>query len=182
MINRNPPARFGLVVCLLGVWCAGCSGTPFGEQLAERLSEPGNPVEETTVVNGLPRGAAADMPTGEQPTEQPPGSGGPLEDVEERSPSNPTASTTASGDVSKSRLAPPPPPNGLRETSSTKPPATPSSPPRNPTPYRLLLRLPAADPAAPAEAVTQALRGAGILFEVETIERLPPQPPSPPAP
>lgn len=51
-------------------------------------------------------------------------------------------------------------------------------------PYRLLLRLPAADPSAPAEAVTQALRAAGLDFVVETIERAPvaadPQPPEAP--
>jgi hypothetical protein len=42
-----------------------------------------------------------------------------------------------------------------------------------PAPYRLVLRLPAADPAAPSEAVTEALRAAGVTFEVETIERVP---------
>jgi hypothetical protein len=39
-------------------------------------------------------------------------------------------------------------------------------------PYRITLRLPQADPAAPAEVVTQALRAAGVPFEVETIERM----------
>ena len=46
--------------------------------------------------------------------------------------------------------------------------------PRDPQPYRVILRLPAADPSAPAEAVTKALRAAGLPFEVETIERLQP--------
>ena len=41
-----------------------------------------------------------------------------------------------------------------------------------PLPYRLVLKLPAVDPSAPAEAVTQALRAAGLPFEVETIERI----------
>jgi hypothetical protein len=40
-------------------------------------------------------------------------------------------------------------------------------------PYRLTLRLTAADPSAPAEAVTRALRAAGLAFEVEVIERIP---------
>jgi hypothetical protein len=39
-------------------------------------------------------------------------------------------------------------------------------------PYRITLKLPLADPAAPAESVTQALRAAGVPFEVETIERI----------
>jgi DNA topoisomerase-1 len=42
-----------------------------------------------------------------------------------------------------------------------------------PRPYRITIRLAAADPAAPAESVTDALRRAGIGFEVETIEKIP---------
>ena len=44
--------------------------------------------------------------------------------------------------------------------------------PQKPVPYRVLLRLPATDPAAPAEALTRALRAANLPFEVETIERV----------
>lgn len=39
-------------------------------------------------------------------------------------------------------------------------------------PYRITIRLSSADPAAPAEGVTDALRKAGIGFEVETIEKI----------
>ena len=39
-------------------------------------------------------------------------------------------------------------------------------------PYRLLLWLPAVDPSAPSEAVSGALRAAGVRFEVERIERV----------
>ncbi len=42
-----------------------------------------------------------------------------------------------------------------------------------PAPYRVTIRLPQADPSAPAEVVTRALRAAGVPFEVETIERMP---------
>jgi hypothetical protein len=49
-------------------------------------------------------------------------------------------------------------------------------------PYRVTLKLPAADPSAPAEAVTEALRAAGVRFEVETIERVPPAGTAAPAP
>jgi hypothetical protein len=50
-----------------------------------------------------------------------------------------------------------------------------------PVPYRITLKLPQADPAAPAESVTQALRAAGLRFEVEMIERVQPTSASPPA-
>jgi outer membrane biosynthesis protein TonB len=43
---------------------------------------------------------------------------------------------------------------------------------QKPVPYRVLLRIPATDPAAPAEALTRALRAANLPFEVETIERV----------
>ena len=41
----------------------------------------------------------------------------------------------------------------------------------NPQPYRIIIRLSGADPSAPAESVTEALRKAGVQFEVEKIER-----------
>ena len=41
----------------------------------------------------------------------------------------------------------------------------------NPQPYRIILRLSGANPSAPAEKVTEALRTAGVQFEVEKIER-----------
>ena len=56
-----------------------------------------------------------------------------------------------------------------------------SSPPSNPVPYRVTLRLPRADPAAPAEVLTRALRAAGVPFEVETIERMAPSATATPA-
>ena len=40
-----------------------------------------------------------------------------------------------------------------------------------PQPYRIILRLSAANPSAPAETVTKALIKAGVEFEVEKIER-----------
>ncbi|MFN7677480.1 MAG: hypothetical protein ACK5QW_02650, partial [Cyanobacteriota bacterium] len=63
-----------------------------------------------------------------------------------------------------------------------KPKARPAANPSAPTPYRVTLRLPEADPSAPAEAVTQALRAAGIPFEVETIEKMKPAVPTTPEP
>ncbi len=44
--------------------------------------------------------------------------------------------------------------------------------PLSPHPYRITIKLSKADPSAPAEAVTKALRNAGVSFEVEMIERL----------
>ena len=47
--------------------------------------------------------------------------------------------------------------------------------PRQPlAPYRITIRLSGADPAAPAEAVTKALRSSAVDFMVERIERVVP--------
>ena len=40
-----------------------------------------------------------------------------------------------------------------------------------PQPYRVILKLSATNPSAPAESLTKALRKAGVKFEVEKIER-----------
>ena len=54
--------------------------------------------------------------------------------------------------------------------------------PSKPAPYRITIQLPSADPSAPAEAVTEALRAAGVSFEVEMIERVGAAPTPAPAP
>ncbi len=41
-----------------------------------------------------------------------------------------------------------------------------------PQPYRITIKLSGANPSAPAETVTRALRKAGVQFEVEMIERV----------
>ena len=53
-------------------------------------------------------------------------------------------------------------------------PRTMSSQPQPQEPYRITIRLAGADPAAPAEAVTRALREADVGFAVERIERVEP--------
>ena len=72
------------------------------------------------------------------------------------------ASKTASPTAASSKKVEPKP-------VEAKPPAV---NPSKPVPYRITIQLPSADPAAPAEAVTEALRAAGVSFEVEMIERV----------
>jgi hypothetical protein len=59
-------------------------------------------------------------------------------------------------------------------SASAQAPAKPRAATPSPAaaPYRVTLKLPGADPSAPAEVVTRALRAAGVPFEVETIERI----------
>ena len=93
-----------------------------------------------------------------------PGGGSPA--VRPASPASPAAST---------RPATPPAESAATPASTIRPPATAPVSPSSaapPAPYRVTIRLPAADPSAPAERVTQVLRAAGVPFEVETIERV----------
>jgi hypothetical protein len=122
---------------------AGCSGTPFGDQLSGSFSAPQPaskaPAAATPAVPAVP---AKPLPTAKpvvqaKPTVQPP---------------------------------------------TTPPAVKPTTQPSTPSPYRVTIKLPAADPAAPAEVVTEALRAAGVAFEVETIERIPTGPDPSPAP
>ena len=136
---------------------SGCSGTPFGEALSRSFSgaAPAEP----------PSAPAAPAPR--------PASGGGTPATPPTTPATPPK---------------PPRPTAAKPTAA-KPAATPSAtpaappvsgPPAAPAPYRVTILLPQADPAAPAEVVTRALRAAGVPFEVETIQRTAGQPPSAP--
>ena len=140
-----------------------CDGTPFGQRLSESFDSQAGDVS--------PAGAKADPDTsvvadkGEQQSK-----------VNEND--KPTASVSKDGDATESdeserqsdrkseREQSPAP---AVATDSPKPRST----PERTLPYRIMIRLSAADPAAPAEGVTEALRRAGIGFEVETIEKVP---------
>lgn len=138
-----------------------CDGTPFGQRLSESFDSQAGDVS--------PAGTQADPDTsvvadkGEQQSK-----------VNEND--KPTASVSKDANATesdeserqsdrKSEQSPAP----AVATDSPKPRST----PERTLPYRIMIRLSAADPAAPAEGVTEALRRAGIGFEVETIEKVP---------
>ena len=112
--------RWAAAVALL---LAGCSGTPFGDQLGRSFSTP------------------------EQPT---------------ATPSTPAAANPAAPSTPAPAAAAPPQDAEPARKAQALPPA----------PYRITIQLPSADPSAPAEAVTEALRKAGVAFEVDRIERV----------
>ena len=81
----------------------------------------------------------------------------------------PAAAPTQPAELKKEEKKP------VAQKPAPKPPEAPAAPRPSapPAPYRVTIKLPAADPSAPAEVLTQALRAAGLAFEVETIERVP---------
>jgi hypothetical protein len=94
----------------------------------------------------------------------------------------PPARTTAPATPAPKPATPTPAAGKQPSVTGATPPARPAAgdnaeppvaPAVRPAPYRVTIRLPQADPSAPAEVVTKALRAAGVPFEVETIERMP---------
>ena len=120
------PAQLILPLALLAL--AGCSGTPFGDQLSRSFSQAPAQPQKTA------KPAAAPAQQASKPVAKPAA----------------PASATERSEAPRKPLAP-----------------------LTPAPYRVTIKLPAADPSSPAEAVTDALRAAGVAFEVETIERVP---------
>jgi hypothetical protein len=122
-----------------------CAGTPVAEQLERSFAVP----EDRPVQLTAPVPALKTSPTVASPTAQPPSA------PEPEAVSRPEAENAPE---------PVPQPKPRTVASQRLPQA----------PYRITIRLAGADPAAPAEAVTRALREAGVGFAVERIERVEP--------
>jgi len=152
------------------VGLSGCAGTPLGETLSGSFPTPPGP--GTQVPEPAPEAAPATMEGSNSPlppsaAASPPGGG--------RAPVPGTSSPGSTGLGSSAAPSSAPGSKKPPGASAGKPLATQAKPtplPTAPSPYRVTIRLPQADPSAPAEGVTQALRSAGIPFEVETIERV----------
>ena len=137
-----------------------CAGTPVAEQLERSFAVP----EARPAQAAAPAPVVKASPTVVSPTVVGPSVGSPSV----VSPSAATPSTPAAEAVSlpEATDAPDPVPQPKPRTVSSQ---------RLPqAPYRITIRLAGADPAAPAEAVTRALREADVGFAVERIERVEP--------
>ena len=122
-----------------------CSSTPFGRQLADSFDSPGAAPASAPAANGESR-----------PKPPSPPKTGSAAKTGQEAPA-PTSAPIAEKPAAPLQSQPRPVPQSAA-----------------PQPYRIILRLSSADPAAPAEQVTRSLREAGIAFEVETIERIQP--------
>ena len=151
-----------------------CDGTPFGQRLSESFDSQTGEVS--------PAGTQADPDTsvvadkGEQQAKV---NENENENKNDNETDKPKASVNKDGEATESERKPDRATE--RKSEREQSPATtagtdrpePRPTPERTLPYRIMIRLSAADPAAPAEGVTEALRRAGIGFEVETIEKVP---------
>ncbi|WP_392347453.1 hypothetical protein [Parasynechococcus sp.] len=123
-----------------------CAGTPVAEQLERSFAVPQDkPAQLAAPVPAVKTSPpVASPPTAERPFEPVP------------------------------KPASQPEPEDAPEPVPQPKPRTVSSQRQPQEPYRITIRLAGADPAAPAEAVTRALRDADVGFAVERIERVEP--------
>jgi len=137
---------------------SGCAGTLWGDTLSGSFPTP--PVQATVEQEApqAPKRLEAEPPSG-SPSPGATAKTGGTALAPQRSPSSPSPAPGAK---------PREPQASKAAAAKPKPPSVATAP----SPYRVTIRLPQADPSAPAEGVTEALRTAGIPFEVETIERV----------
>lgn len=130
-----------------------CDGTPFGQRLSDSFDDP----TSQPAAEDAPRPVQAKAEQGTtEPEKVMPVKADPVADSGQEDPG--TADSLDSKAVDSQA--------GVEEAN---PPRATSG---RTLPYRITIRLSSADPAAPAEGVTEALRKAGIGFEVETIEKI----------
>lgn len=130
-----------------------CDGTPFGQRLSDSFDDP----TSQPAAEDAPRPVQAKAEQGTtEPERDKPVKADPVADSGQEDPG--TADSLDSKAVDSQA--------GVEEAN---PPRATSG---RTLPYRITIRLSSADPAAPAEGVTEALRKAGIGFEVETIEKI----------
>ena len=130
-----------------------CDGTPFGQRLSDSFDDP----TSQPAAEDAPRPVQAKAEQGTtEPEKVMPVKADPVADSGQEDPG--TADSLDSKAV-----------NSQAGVAEANPPRATSG---RTLPYRITIRLSSADPAAPAEGVTEALRKAGIGFEVETIEKI----------
>jgi len=176
-----PGTRRCLALALvLGPLLGGCANNPIARQLAASFDTPaptpaGPPVAVAT--NSPAQGQAGTNPAAGIAAATPlvpPSGNASTAKPSPGSPAKPDPKGRASG--SDGAIVGPGAKPGAKGSAQggTAGSASAQAPtkPQAAAPYRVTLKLPGADPSAPAEVVTRALRAAGVSFEVETIERI----------
>ncbi len=140
-----------------------CDGTPFGQRLSESFDSQAGDVSPAGTQADPDTSVVADKGKQQSKVNE---NDKPTASVSKDANATESDESERQSDRKSDREQSPAP---AVVTDSPKPRST----PERTLPYRIMIRLSAADPAAPAEGVTEALRRAGIGFEVETIEKVP---------
>ena len=142
-----------------------CDGTPFGQRLSESFDSQAGEVSPAGTKGNPntpdPNTTSSDTTTPDNTSDTSEVADQKVEQAEAKANANANDDVTEAEDEQRPTTA----------VATDRPEPKPT--PERTLPYRIMIRLSAADPAAPAEGVTEALRRAGIGFEVETIEKVP---------
>jgi hypothetical protein len=168
---------FGLPLVLV----QGCAGSPVGEQLERSFDSPSTPVSESEEAGEKPESVAVPQPS-IKPVLSTDAVDVPKADVPKADVPKVDVPEVDDAEVTESKPADPPVKTSLSVEDNASTPESAGTSEQAPQPYRITIRLSAADPAAPAEAVTRALRGSDVRFAVERIERIESAIVSPPPP
>ena len=158
---------FGLPLVLV----QGCAGSPVGEQLERSFDSPSTPVSESEEAGEKPESVAVPQPS-IKPVLSTDAVDVPKADVPKADVPKVDVPEVDDAEVTESKPADPPVKTSLSVEDNASTPESAGTSEQAPQPYRITIRLSAADPAAPAEAVTRALRGSDVRFAVERIERI----------
>ena len=172
--------RFSSALLPLVMLLQACSSTPFGQQLSDSFdgqdaadlpTAAGSQAAASQVAASQPRQAEA-KDTKDDRTDRPAAQETSRDQTSAERQRNSSDKPVPTADVQPKDVQPKDvQPTDVQPTNVQ--PATARAVPERTRPYRITIRLSAADPAAPAEGVTEALRRAGIGFEVETIQKVP---------
>ena len=142
-----------------------CAGTPIAERLERSFAAPQSEMSSSGSISS-------------PPTETSPAAAAPAPESSVAGDA-PEEKATTKKDATKKDITKEDTPK--KDSAPTSPAISePSTPPvpvvsaEEAEPYRITIRLSGADPSAPAEAVTSALRNADVRFAVERIERIQP--------
>ena len=150
-----------------------CAGTPVAERLERSFAAPPSEMSSSGSISS----SSTETPPAAAASESSDAEDAPEEKAATKKDS--TKKDATKKDITKQEIT---------KDDKSKKDSAPTSPairePSNPPvsvvsveeaePYRITIRLSGADPSAPAEAVTRALRNADVRFAVERIERIQP--------
>ena len=148
-----------------------CAGTPVAERLERSFAGPQSEMSMSGSISSPPMetSPAAASPESSVAGDAPEEKAATKKDTTKKDITTKDITKEDTEDTPKKDSAPPSP--AISEPST--PPVSGVSA-EEAEPYRITIRLSGADPSAPAEAVTRALRNADVRFAVERIERIQP--------
>lgn len=152
-------------VALFGMVLQACASSPYGQKLASSFDAPSSP-NQTLEEQESPSGSSVETSPSKPSVRNEINDEEPKQDVSQRDKDE----NNQISDTKESKQDP------KQDERTAERSFNITSKTLQQQPYRIIIKLSGADPSAPAEAVTQALRQAGVRFEVETIERVPSSP------